>query len=203
MMRSKRGRMSALRTVLSVIFLLPLVGSQGTAKAAQANKAEAPALCKPLPSDIQQRLGEKFGSWKIQETKDLSTTARERSKSERPQQCPGIAVGRFADGATLSYAVLLVPREDSDAGYKFLVFSPTPGKSSFEMTVVEQSDRAGAANFFIHRVPISKFFSESSRKKFGVATSEGILLADAGAKEYETDVYFWANGSYQHQPVDY
>ena len=203
MMRSKRGRMSALRIALSVIFLLPVVGHQGSAKAAQAKQAEAPTLCKPLPSDIQQRLGEEFGSWKIQETKDLSTTARERWKSEKPQQCPGIAVGRFTDGGTLSYAVLLVPKEHSDAGYKFLVFSPTPGKSSFERTVVEQSDRDGAANFFIHRVPISKFFNEPSRKKFGVRATEGILLADAGAKEYETDVYFWSNGSYQHQPVDY
>lgn len=193
----------ALRTALSVIFLLLVVGSQRAAKAAQANRAEAPALCKPLPSNIQQRLGEEFGSWKIQETKDLSTTARERWKSEKPQECPGIAEGRFAGGTTPSYAVLLVPKEHSNAGYKFLMFSPTPGKSSYEMTIVEQSDHDGAANFFLHRVPISKFFNESSRKKFGVAASDGILLADASANEYETDVYFWANGSYQHQPVDY
>jgi hypothetical protein len=26
---------------------------------------------------------------------------------------------------------------------------------------------------------------------------------DAAENEYETDVYFWANGAYQHQPVDY
>src|SRR5271170_7445195 len=116
--------MNALRTILSLVFLLLVFVQQGS-----ANQGKEPTVCKPLPSDIQRQLGEKFGSWKIQETKDLSTTARERWKSEKPQECPGIAVGRFADGATLSYAVLLVPNERSDAGYKFLVFNPTPGKS--------------------------------------------------------------------------
>lgn len=197
MIRSRGGRMNASRTILSLIFLLLVFGQQ-----ASPNQREEPTLCKPLPSDIQRRLGEKFGSWTIQEPKDLSATARERWKSEKPQGCPGIAVGRFADGATLSYAVLLVPREHPDAGYKFLVFTSAPGQPSYEMTIVEQSDHAGAANFFIHRVPISRFFNQSSRKKFGVTASDGILLADAGAEEYETDVYFWANGSYRHQPVD-
>ena len=77
------------------------------------------------------------------------------------------------------------------------------GKPSYEMTVMEQSDHGGAANFFIRRVRINKFFDAPSRKMFGVEASEGILLADAGANEYEADVYFWSNGSYQHQPVDY
>jgi hypothetical protein len=71
------------------------------------------------------------------------------------------------------------------------------------MTIAEQSDRGSAANFFIHRVNINKFFDQSSKRKFGVAASDGILLADAGENEYETDVYFWANGRYQHQPIDY
>jgi len=204
-MSSKKGRVSALQTALLLIFLLPFAffGQHMSAKAAPANQGEGPPLCKPLPSDIQRHLRAELGSWKIEESKDLSTTARERWESEKPQECPGIAVGPFAGGTTLSYAVLLVPREHPGAGYRFLVFSPSPGKSSYEMTVVEQSDHGGAANFFIRLVRISKFFDEPSRRKFGVRASEGILLADAGAKEYETDVYFWANGSYQHQPVDY
>ena len=74
---------------------------------------------------------------------------------------------------------------------------------SYEMKAVEQSGDSGAANFFIHKVPISKFFNEQSRRKFHVRTSEGILLVDSAEKEYEADVYFWANGGYRHEPVDY
>jgi hypothetical protein len=102
----------------------------------------------------------------------------------------------------LSYAVLLISQARADAGYKFLVFSPKAGQSSYEMRAADSDDN-GAANFFIHTVQISKFFDEPSRRKFQVQTSEGILLVDAAEKEYEADVYFWSNGSYQHQPVDY
>jgi hypothetical protein len=61
---------------------------------------------------------------------------------------------------------------------------------------------SGAANFLIHRVQISKFFDEQSRKKFQARMSEGILLVDSAEKEYGAEVYFWSGSSYQHQPVD-
>jgi hypothetical protein len=65
------------------------------------------------------------------------------------------------------------------------------------------SGESGASNFFILTVPMSRFFDNESRKKFRPYTSEGILLVDAAEQEYEVDVYFWANGTYQHQPIDY
>jgi hypothetical protein len=196
---SGQNRMNVLVRCLCLTFLIPapLFGQ------AANRESRGSLICKPLPSEIQRRLDQEFRAWKIQEPRNLSTTSGERWKSEKPQGCPGIAVGRFDGGTALSYAVLLVPREHPDAGFKFLIFSPKPGSSSFEAIVVEQSDHIGAANFFIHQVRISKFFDEPSRQKFRVGASEGILLADAGTNEYETDVYFWTNGSYQHQPVDY
>jgi hypothetical protein len=155
-----------------------------------------------LPPDVQIRLKGEFGSWKVQEPADLSPRAHERWESEKPLQCPGIAVGRFENAKTPSYAVLLVPQGHADAGYKFLVFGPKAGQLSYEMRAVDSGD-SGAANFFIHRVRISKFFDEQSRKKFQAHTREGILLVDSAEKEYEADVYFWSGGSYRHQPVDY
>src|SRR2546425_12496613 len=88
------NRMTALRIILSVTFLSlsTLLFGQGAARANQS-----PTLCKveSLPSDIQNRLKEEYGSWKIQEPADLSQRARERWESEKPQECPGIAVGHF------------------------------------------------------------------------------------------------------------
>jgi hypothetical protein len=97
----------------------------------------------------------------------------------------------------------IAPQDHADAGYNFLVFSPKDGQASYEMRTVKQPSESGAANFFIHAVRIGKFFDEQSRRKFQAKTSEGILLVDSAEKEYEADVYFWTNGSYQHQPVDY
>ncbi len=198
--------MKVLGVTFSLMFLLtPALTSGQRGAPAPANPSEGPALCKlgSLPADIQNRLKWEFGSWKIQEPSNLSARARERWESEKPLQCPGIAAGLFENAKKPSYAVLLVPNGHTGAGYKFLVFSSKAGQPSHETRVVEQSDGSGAANFFIRRVRISKFFDEHSKKKFQVQTSEGILLVDAAENEYETDVYFWTNGSYQHQPVDY
>lgn len=197
--------------VLGVTFLLMSLltaalafGQQGSSSPAPAKPNEGPVLCKlgSLPLHVQSRLKEEFGSWKVQDPADLNPRAHERWESEKPLQCPGIVVGRFENAKIPSYAVLLVPQGHEDAGYKFLVFSPKGGQPSYEMRAVDSGD-SGAANFFIHRVRISKFFDEQSRKTFQAHTSEGILLVNSAEKEYETDVYFWAKGNYQHQPVDY
>ena len=196
------NRMTALRIILSVTFLSlsTLLFGQGAARANQS-----PTLCKveSLPSDIQNRLKEEYGSWKIQEPADLSQRARERWESEKPQECPGIAVGHFESAKTPSYAVLLVPMGHADGGYRFLVFSQKAGQPAYETRLVEKLDQNGAANYFIHRTPISKFFDEPSRKKFQAHTVDGILLVDSAENEYGVEVYFWSGGRYRHEPIDY
>jgi hypothetical protein len=72
----------------------------------------------------------------------------------------GIAVGMFQNAKTPAYALLLIPIDHPDAGYRFLVFSRKIGQSSYEMTVVEKSDDQGASNYFVRKVPIRKFLSE-------------------------------------------
>jgi hypothetical protein len=95
-----------------------------------------------------------------------------------------------------------VPKGHVDASYKFLVFSPKAGQPSYEMRALDSGD-SGAASFFIHKVRISKFFDEQSRKKFQAHTSEGILLVDSAEREYGVEVYFWVGNTYNHEPVDY
>jgi hypothetical protein len=162
------------------------------------------SLCKleSLPSEIQNRLKEGYSSWKIQEPTDLSPRAHERWESEKPLECPGIAVGHFESAKTPSYAILLVPTGHADAGYRFLVFSQKAGQRAYEATV-EKLDHNGAANYFIHRTPISRFFDEPSRKKFEAHTVDGILLVDSAENEYGVEVYFWSGGHYRHEPIDY
>src|ERR1700721_3101774 len=104
-----------------------------------------------LPSEIQSQLKRDFGSWRVQEAADLGRHARARWEGEKPLECPGIAVGKFENGKMPSYAVLLVPQGHANAGYRFLVFSPQSGQPSYEMRVVDQSDKGGAANFVIHK----------------------------------------------------
>ena len=182
-----------------LLLCVPVFG-QRTASANQS-----PSLCKleSLPSDIQSRLKEEYGSWKIQEPADLSPRAHERWESEKPLECPGIAVGHFESAKTPSYAILLVPTGHADAGYRFLVFSQKAGQAAYESTLVEKLNQNGAANYFIHRTPIGKFFDEPSRKKFQAHTVDGILVVDSAENEYGVEVYFWSGGRYRHEPIDY
>jgi len=137
-------------------------GQTGLPSPVLARAADGPALCNlgSLPSDIQNHLNGEFGSWKVQEPENLSEYTRKTWAGKKLSGCPGIAVGLFQNAKTLSYALLLVPVAHPDAGYRFLVFTSKTGQLSYETTVVEKSDEHGASNYFIRKVPISKYFSD-------------------------------------------
>jgi hypothetical protein len=192
-------RKNAFKGALSWMFLLlpVLVFGRGQVVLTTLCKVES------LPSDIQNRLKSDFGSWKIQEPADLSPRAHRRWESEQPLECPGIAVGHFESAKTRSYAILLVPVAHSNGGYRFLVFNERAGQPTYEARLLDKLDQNGAANYFIRRTPISKFFDEPSRKKFQAHTVDGILLVDSAEDEYEVEVYFWSGGRYRNAPIDY
>jgi hypothetical protein len=196
--------------LLALLFLalIPLASGQpGSPKSSLG-----PALCKleTIPSDIKNRLTKEFGSWKIQEAADLGPLAadlgplaQKRWASEKPLACPGIAVGSFDEATTPSCVLLLVPRSLSGSAYKLLVFSRKAGHSNYDLRIVEQSGGIAASNLFIHGIRIADLFNNQSRKKFNATMEEGILFVDSAENEYEADVFFWANGRYQREPVDY
>jgi hypothetical protein len=195
------------RSTLAFIFLMTaalVFGETGSPSPVPARAAEGPSLCNlgSLPSDIQNRLKGEFGSWKVQEPENLSEYTRKTWAGKKLPGCPGIAVGLFQSAKTPSYTVLLVPIDHPDAGYRFLVFSSKTGQPSYETTVVEKSDDHGASNYFIRKVPVSRYFSEESKRKFQVQATEAILMVDSAEQEYETDIYFWSNGRFRREPVD-
>jgi hypothetical protein len=171
---------------------------------AQSKAADVSEVCQvhALPSFVQNYLLQHEGTWRIQESKDLGPRTRERWKAEKPSQCPGIASGLFDNTKELSYAILLVPVGRDIPGYKLIVFNSEGSKHSYFVRVVDESKDANSTAFFIHTIRIGAFFDPQSKKKFNVQAQEGILLIDAGNREYEADVYFWTAGSYHCQPID-
>ena len=77
------------------------------------------------------------------------------------------------------------------------------GQSDYEAKLLDKSDEAGAANYFVRGTPIGKFFDQPSKKRFNAHASDVILLFDSAEKEYEVDVYYWSESHYRHDPVDY
>lgn len=193
--------MKMLRLAISFVFLLPWVVSFG-----QETSGKQPLnLCRfnSLPDAIQRDVRKEYGSWKVQEAVNLSPRARGRWESEKPLGCPGIAIGYFESAQALSYALLLIPAGNADAGYRFIVFSQRPGQSEYEGKILDKLDERGASNYFLRGTPINKFFDDASKKKFNAHTPDVILLFDSAEKEYEVDVYYWSDGRYRHDPVDY
>jgi hypothetical protein len=164
---------------------------------------DEPSLCAPtaLPSELQIRLRQDFAKWKIQEDSNLRPRAKGRWGSQKPVECPGIAVGQF-EGADNSYAVLLVPADSPDTAYKLLVFTRDANQPAETLRIVEQWDKGGASNYFIHQIKIKDFFNSGWVRKLHVKTKDGILFVDAAETEYEADIYFWADGQYRHEPTD-
>jgi hypothetical protein len=183
------------------MFVLPSFVTFGQ----QITGKRSPNLCRfdSLPAAIQRQVREEYASWKVQEAINLSPRARGRWESERPLECPGIAVGYFESAQAPSYALVLVPTGNGDAGYRFVVFSQRPGQSDYEAKILDKLDERGASNYFLRGTPISKFFDEASKKRFHAHTPDVILLFDSAEKEYEVDVYYWSDGRYRHDPVDY
>jgi hypothetical protein len=120
------GILSALRPMFLATGAL-VFGQVGPPVLAKA--AEEASVCNldSLPSDIQTHLKQDFGSWMIQNPKNLSENARKTWAGRKPPACPGIAVGLFQNAKTASYAVLLVPASHPDAAYRFLVFTAKLG----------------------------------------------------------------------------
>jgi hypothetical protein len=57
-----------------------------------------------------------------------------------------------------------------------------------------RSNHIEAADVFIRRIRISRFFDEQSKQRFPVQASEGVLCVDAGDSEYDVDAYSLLSG---------
>jgi hypothetical protein len=199
----RRGYVQKIINISAIVFAV--AGFFGTAVAAPAVAEGQARACtlNLLPAEMQRQIKNDYSSWRLQDVTNLSANAKERWQSEKPLDCPGIAVGQFETMNQKSYAVLLVPDSKPDAGYRLLVYTPNENHSPEALRIIDQSDKSGASNFFVHEIQIAKVFSSEWVKKLRVTTSYGILFVGAGTSEYEADVYFWAGDKYRNEAIDY
>jgi hypothetical protein len=193
-----------LLTLLSITVALSVSGF--LAHGIGASRTAFPTQVKPctlesLPDELRLRLKAEYSSWKVQDVPNLSVKAKARWQGEKPLECPGIAIGEFKTNQ-LSYALLLVPIEESDAAFRFMIFTPSGGAAPGSLEAVDEWEKGGAANYFIRSVRIAKVFSSAWVRKLRVGTKDGVMSVEAAENEYGVEVYFWANGQYRHEPID-
>ena len=187
--------------VIASFVLVFLAGEIGICPTAVATKVK-PCTLESLPAELQVRLKTGYSSWKIQDSSSLSAKAKARWHSQRPLECPGVAVGQFKTDQ-ISYAVLLVPIEKPDAAYRLVIFTLSGDTAPGSVETADQWDNGGAANYFIRRVHIAKVFSMEWVRKLKVTAKDGVMSVEAAENEYGVDVYFRANDQYRHEPIDH
>jgi hypothetical protein len=196
-----------MRQMILLIILCSCMAIFGFPCSAFAMEVTQPAFNRcdvsQLPVEIQNRIKTDFGTWRAQRPENLSHQARLTWAGRKNSGCPGIAMGFFQNPKQSSYAILLVPSDNPDAAYRFVVFNRRTDNSAYEELVVEKSDVRGASNFFIQTAPVSKFFDEPSKKEFEVQVADAILMVDSAENEYEADIYFWSKDRFRQEPVDY
>jgi hypothetical protein len=156
-----------------------------------------------LPGEVSHTIAEQFKGWTVQNSAMLSATARVRWQSEKPVACPGVARGRYTGAKSSSFVVLVVGGPENQGHGKLVVFLQSAEHQGAYSAQVLDEMRVGAPNYFIHGAKVRRFFDAASVQRFRVAATDSIVLFDAGTDEYGTEVYFWTETGFHHEPIDH
>jgi hypothetical protein len=199
-------RVSEARRYVLVLSLLSWLSffQHASLAAGAVDADDALGLCQVdgIPKDIRGTLERRFYGWKVQESTNLVPKARQKWAAVSPLACPGIATGHFEDSRSVSYALLLVPADNSDNGYKLVVFSAPSGQSFFGFKMLDQGT-LNASTFFIHSVAIERVFDSGLKKRLRPKAGDGVLMGFVDDKASTQNVFFWTGDSYDHAQVDF
>lgn len=161
---------------------------------AHAQAASQVCADSALPDGVRAVLASEYGSWRIKTFADREPDYLKAWTAKRPTECPGIVAGHFETRDDLSYALLLIPRDETKSGYRFLVYSRRSNKGAFSATVLEQDDKETSGSPAIFHLDPGPAFNLEKFAAFKLK-SEGIYLEFFEASGL---IYFWKHGHYEH-----
>src|ERR1700753_94594 len=97
-------------------------------------EAQSPTGCdvSALPAAAQKLLAMQFSEWRPKVLSDMGADNQQLWLSAtKGKECPGVATGHFETREKLSYALLLVPKSNSNTGYKVIVLSYRAADDSY------------------------------------------------------------------------
>jgi hypothetical protein len=145
-----------------------------------------------LPEGVRGALASQFADWRVQTPADLEPDYQKEWMAKHSAACPGIAAGQFDGKSSLSYALLLIPRQKGRQGYRLVVFAPA-NRDSFSPIVLEQSDAYIPTGTGVYRIDPGLQFNEEKFSTFKLK-SDGIYLE---TKDQPGFIYYWKRGHYQ------
>jgi hypothetical protein len=178
---------AALLPAILIIFLSP------QPSVAQLDKCTMAALPKSIADEIQN----KYPGWRPERISDLGADDQQLWNKAHHDLCPGIASGHFKSASRTDYAVLLLSKERSRAGYKFLLFIESRLSPTFNSILLDHGEGNNAGQPVISRVPPGKYSDPESGKS--VKTKLDSVLIEW--IEAAAQLYFWRGSKYQKLQV--
>ena len=139
-------------------------------------------------------LESKYSDWRPKTMADLEQDDQRVWLAEKLGSCPGIAAGHFEQPNQLAYAMLLVPKLNSRAGYKVVVAVKSKNSNNYILKVIEHADGANDSGLVISKEAPGKYSG------FDEAKSVRLKLDGLNVEwiEKSSQLYYYSNGRY-HQ----
>ena len=150
-----------------------------------------------LPVQVIELLKVNFPDWRPKSTLDLENDDRQLWLKAHAKECPGAVIGQFERTDRPAFAVLLVPKSDSNGGYRLLVFSKGSSGNTYRWKVLDHADGKTYSGLVISKALPGKYSDFASRTSIQT-TLDGIYLEwiEKGA-----DLFYWSAGRYHKLQV--
>jgi hypothetical protein len=167
---------------ITVAFLLLSVLPLSTA-------GQDPCSIEETPARVRELLKEKFPSWKIVTSRQLTPDDQKIWKKTNPNKCPGYMAGNFQSTDRLSYAFNLF-RQDQKRLSEVLVVIDSDGED-YKLHVLSKPQEAAILGVITKQpAGIYTSFDETKRIKTTFPVISYEQLEDGQL------IYYWANGRY-------
>jgi len=179
--RDMRIRAFALISMLTLLAMSP-----------SACLGKDPCLKKNLPDAVKKLLEKEYPEWRLKKVEDLQGYDREVWLRVNPGLCPGIAGGRFELDSATSYALLLIPEETPETGYRLVVARKSPGRG-YELRVLDEHTDWNSRSIVVKRVPAGEYSNAQDETKIQLKL-DAVLLERL---EAWTVLYYYGHDEYR------
>ncbi len=148
-----------------------------------------------LPAAARDLLALKFSQWRPKVTSDLGADDQQLWLSAtKGKACPGLVSGHFETSDAVSYALLLVPKSKTDAGYRVIVLRKRETDNSYDLKLVDHGDAQADNGIVISKVAPGKYSDWEDKKSIQLKL-DGLLVE---WMEKGAFLYYWSAGQYRH-----
>ena len=142
-----------------------------------------------LPKNIADYIAANYPNMRTRTIDDLSKDDKMFWSKFSNSECPGMVKGYFQNDKVIDIAVLIVPREKQQKGFKVIVF--TIGEGGYTVTTVLDADQSSSLGQVIHKTKPGTY-TDAEGKQIDIQR-DGIVIEKI---ESAATIYYWNGREY-------